>query len=224
MTSKTEQHIENLLKQVKPGSTRHTILHSAKQFKSSWVELGQLLSEVRHAQLYQEWGYADFADYCAREIRIRRQTADKLPHAYHYLKEHNPSTLSDSDNPVPLPDYRSLNLLEQINNEALMEEDELQSLQHKVFSGTLAHPKLAKTVRDLQREHAPDQLKQYTDIKQALSAARRFQSILEHLPEELRQSVTLDTFIHTAEQALDMLEPQSDEEQSNEPDQSGPGA
>lgn len=91
MPTKAEQYIENLLKQVEPGSTRYTILHSAKQFKSSWVELGQLLSEVRHAQLYQEWGYADFAEYCAREIRIRRQTADKLTHAYHYLKEHNPT-------------------------------------------------------------------------------------------------------------------------------------
>lgn len=212
MTSKTEQHIENLLKQVKPGSTRHTILHSAKQFKSSWVELGQLLSEVRNAQLYQEWGYADFADYCAREIRIRRLTADKLTHAYHYIREHNPTTLSDPENPVPLPDYRSLNLLEQINTEALMEDDELKSLQNKVFSGTITHPKLAKTVRDLQREQAPNELNQYTDIKQALSAARRFQSSLESLPEELTRSIKIDTFMHAAEEALAILEPKSDED------------
>ncbi|MGM0416545.1 MAG: hypothetical protein ACQEQK_06275 [Thermodesulfobacteriota bacterium] len=220
MSTKAEEYIDKMLKQVEPGSTRHTILHSAKQFKSSWVELGQLLSEVRHAQLYQEWGYTDFADYCAREIRIRRPTADKLTHAYHYLKEHNPDTLSDSDNHVPLPDYRSLNLLEQINNEALMDEEELQSLQHKVFSGTIAHPKLAKTFRDLKREQSPSQIKQYNDIKQALSAARRFQSSLEHLPEELRKNVQLEAFIHTAEQALTMLEPQSGEEQSDAPDQS----
>ena len=221
MSTKAEQYIENLLKQVEPGSTRHTILHSAKQFKSSWVELGQLLSEVRHAQLYQEWGYADFADYCAREIRIRRQTADKLTHAYHYLREHNPTTLSDPDNPAPLPDYRCLNLLEQINSEALMEEEELQSLQHKVFSGTIAHPKLAKTVRDLKREQTPAQLNQYTDIKQALSAARRFQSSLEHLPEELRSSVKLDSFMHAAEHALALLEPQTDEDHTGKSDHSG---
>lgn len=224
MASKTEQHLENLLKQVEPGSTRYTILHSAKQFKSSWVELGQLLSEVRNAQLYQEWGYGDFADYCAREIRIRRQTADKLTHAYHYLTQHNPSTLSNQDNPVPLPDYRSLNLLEQINTEALMGDEELQSLKDKVFSGTLTHPKLAKTVRDLKREQAPSQFNQYTDIKQALSAARRFQSSLEHLPEELRGSVNLHTFMHAAEQALALLEPHAAAEQNHDPTQPGPGA
>ncbi|MCA1796955.1 MAG: hypothetical protein ABR516_01770 [Desulfuromonadaceae bacterium] len=216
MSTKAEEFIDNLLKQVEPGSTRYTILHSAKQFKSSWVELGQLLSEVRHAQLYQEWGYTDFADYCAREIRIRRQTADKLTHAYHYLKEHNPTTLSDPQNPVPMPDYRSLNLLEQINSEALMEEEELQSLQHQVFSGTLAHPKLARTVRDLKREQAPSEIKEYTDIKNALSAAKRFQSSLEHLPEEISARVNLDSFVHAAEQALVMLEPPENKKQSGD--------
>jgi hypothetical protein len=215
VSTKAERHIDNLIEQVKPGSTRYTILHSAKQFKSSWVELGQLLSEVRNARLYQEWGYTDFADYCAREIRIRRQTADKLTHAYRYLKEHNPSTISDPDNPVPLPDYRSLNLLEQINSEALMDEDELQSLQHKVFSGSIGHPKLARTVRDLKRDHAPNEFRQYSDIKQALSAARRFQSSLERLPEELRRSVKIDTFMHAAEEALALLEPRDSDEKSD---------
>jgi hypothetical protein len=206
VTTKAEQHIEKLLREVEPGSTRYTILHSARQFKSSWVELGELLSEVRTSRLYHEWGYADFAEYCAREIRIRRQTADKLTHAYNYLKEHTPDTLAAADKPVPLPDYRSLNLLEQINSEALMEPAELENLQNQVFSGTLGHPRLARTVRDLKREHAPRQRIEYMDIKNALSAAKRFHSCIESLPDELQRLGDLNAFIRAAEQALELLE------------------
>ncbi|MDY0212079.1 MAG: hypothetical protein RBR06_03665 [Desulfuromonadaceae bacterium] len=210
MSSKTEQHIENLLKQVEPGSTRHTILHSARQFKSSWAELGHLLAQVRNSLVYQEWGYADFAQYCAQEIRIRQQTADKLTHAYQYLKTHNPHALEDHFSPVPLPDYRSLNLLDQINNENLMEQNQLEDLRKQVFSGTLPHPKLARTFRDLKREHSAEQENQYTDLKNALSAAKRFQSSLENLPPDLKKQVELSAFIHILEQALNLMEPQAE--------------
>lgn len=209
MASKTEQHLENLLKQVEPGSTRHTILHSARQFKSSWVELGQLLAQVRSAQLYQEWGYADFAQYCAREIRIRQQTADKLTCAYQYLRTHNPHALEDPATPVPPPDYRSLNLLDQINTENLMEPNQLEDLRRQVFSGTMPHPKLARTFRDLRRGHAPALENQYMDFKNALSAAKRFQSSLENLPPELKTQLELGAFIHALEQALELMEPQA---------------
>jgi len=212
VASKTEQHIENLLMQVEPGSTRHTILHSAKQFKSSWVELGQLLAQVRSELLYQEWGYADFAQYCAREIHIRQQTADKLTHAYQYLRAHNPHSLEDHSSSVPLPDYRSLNLLDQINKENLMEQNQLDDLRKQVFSGTIPHPKLARTFRDLKREHAAEQVNQYTDLKNALSAAKRFQSSLENLPPELKKQLELGTFIHVLEQALNIMEPPAEPE------------
>ncbi len=212
MASKTEQHIENLLKQVEPGSTRHTILHSARQFKSSWVELGELLAQVRSSQLYQEWGYADFAQYCAREIHIRQQTADKLTHAYQYLRTHNPLSLEDNTSPVPLPDYRSLNLLDQINNENLMEQNQLEDLRQQVFSGTMPHPKLARTFRDLRREQAPEQENQYMDLRNALSAAKRFQSSLDNVPSELKKQLELGAFMRALEQALDLMEPPPESE------------
>jgi hypothetical protein len=168
--------------------------------------VGQLLSEVHTLRLYHKWGYVDFAEYCARELHIRPQTADKLTHAYNYLNEHTHDTLVAVDKPVPLPDYRSLNLLEQISSEALMEPTELENLQNQVFSGTLGHPRLARTVRDLKREHAPPQAIKYMEIKNALSTAKHFHSCIESLQDELQRLGDLNAFIYAAKQALELLE------------------
>ncbi len=214
MTSKTEQHIENLLMQVEPGTTRHTILHSARQFKSSWVELGELLAQVRSTKQYQEWGYPDFAQYCAKEIRIRQQTADKLTHAYQYLRTHKPQALEDQTSSIPLPDYRSLNLLDQINNDNLMEQSQLEDLRKQVFSGTLPHPKLARAFRDLKRGNAPEQENLCMDIRNALSAAKRFQSSLDNLPVDLKKQLEIGALIHVLEQTLDLMGPQTESEPS----------
>lgn len=96
-----------------------------------------------------------------------------------------------------------------------MDEEDLQSLQHKVFSGTISHPNLAKTVRELKREVTSAEFNEYTDIKQALSAAKRLLSALEHVPEDLRHKVELESFMRAAAHALELMEPQSDTDQSN---------
>ena len=57
--TQAEAKIEHLLSQLEPGSERYRILSSAKQFKSSWVDLGQQLQEVRRDRLYAQWGYRD---------------------------------------------------------------------------------------------------------------------------------------------------------------------
>ncbi|OQY17888.1 MAG: hypothetical protein B6I36_08190 [Desulfobacteraceae bacterium 4572_35.1] len=106
-----ETEIELLLRQLEPGSARYSILNCAKHFKSSWVELGQQLQVVRQQRSYTDWGYTTFEDYCAREIRIRRQTADKLTMAFHYLQQNNPTLAQQSDNLQPVPDFRSIDLL-----------------------------------------------------------------------------------------------------------------
>ena len=92
--SKGEQVIEGIMKELDPGSERYGVLSSAKRFKSSWVELGEKLLEVQRRGLFREWGYDSFEDYCTREIRIKKPTAQKLTHAYRYLKKEEPELLT----------------------------------------------------------------------------------------------------------------------------------
>lgn len=208
--TQAEQKIEQLLSQLEPGSERYRILSSAKQFKSSWVDLGQQLQEVRRDRLYAQWGYECFEDYCSREIRIRRQTADKLTMAYHYLEQKNPALISQNDSLNPLPDFRSIDLLLQADADKKFNPDQQQELRNAVFEGKLSHPTIAKRFKEMTMEVADQAVRQHAEFKSALSAARRLQSAIGSLPDEfIGQELNLIPLIESLEKAVELLEPQT---------------
>ncbi|PLX90036.1 MAG: hypothetical protein C0620_14420 [Desulfuromonas sp.] len=204
--TQAEHHIEHLLQQLEPGSERYSVLSSAKNFKSSWVDLGQQLKQVRSNRLYSTWGYDSFEDYCSREIRIRRQTADKLTMAYHYLEKNQPSLMEDKLQ--PLPDYRSIDLLCQADAEGNFTSEQQQELQQAVFEGKLSHPTIAKRFKEMAMDHATTEQRQLTEYKSALSAARRLQGALAFLPDQFAQrNLELAPLIAALEEAIDLLDP-----------------
>jgi hypothetical protein len=73
------------------GSMRRRVLEGARRFKSAWVEFGRLLVEVKRNELWREWGHASFDRYCAKELFIRKQTAEKLTASYGFLERHEPA-------------------------------------------------------------------------------------------------------------------------------------
>jgi hypothetical protein len=72
------------------GSVRRRVLEGARRFKAAWVDFGRLLSEVKREGLWREWGYPSFERYCARELFIRPQTAEKLTASFGFLERHEP--------------------------------------------------------------------------------------------------------------------------------------
>ncbi|MBX7097362.1 MAG: hypothetical protein K1X89_06605 [Myxococcaceae bacterium] len=79
---------------VAPGTFRHTVIAAAKRFKSSWVELGKLLTKVRDEAQYEAWGYPTFEAYCLAELRIRKNTALKLTRSFSFLDKHEPERVA----------------------------------------------------------------------------------------------------------------------------------
>ena len=73
------------------GSTRRRVLEGARRFKAAWVDFGRLLAQVRHEELWREWGYPSFERYCTKELFIRPATAEKLTVSYGFLERHEPA-------------------------------------------------------------------------------------------------------------------------------------
>ena len=85
MKTKSIDRLEEKMKGLDSESLRYHILESAKNFKSSWVNLGQGLYSVWKDKLYKEWGYSTFESFSAKELGIRKQTALKLLRSYYFL-------------------------------------------------------------------------------------------------------------------------------------------
>jgi hypothetical protein len=188
--TKGSRYIEQLMQQLPPESERYQVLATAKQFKSSWVELGEWLARISNSKQFSEWGFTSFEDYCTREIRIRRQTAEKLLLAFRFLERKEPGLLERKAG-RPLPDYRSVDLLRQADEEKHFSMAEYGELRQSVIEEERSHPSVAKQFRDISHTHQPEQrtARQY---RNALIAAKRLSTSLQEisdLPQDLSQAV-----------------------------------
>ena len=188
--TKGSQYIEELMRQLAPESERYQVLATAKQFKSSWVELGEWLAKVSNNKRFSEWGFTSFEDYCTKEVRIRRQTAEKLLLAFRFLERREPGLLERKEG-RPLPDYRSVDLLRQADEEKQFSMEEYSELRQAVVEEERNHPLIAKRFRDMTHSHQPEQ-KTVHQHRNALMAARRLSTSLQEIPDvphELSQAV-----------------------------------
>ncbi|PLX83682.1 MAG: hypothetical protein C0617_11030, partial [Desulfuromonas sp.] len=190
--SKAEMVIERIMGDLDPGSDRYQVLATAKQFKSSWVELGSKLQQVQQGGLFRDWGYDSFEDYCSREIRIKRPTAEKLTLAYRYMEKEEPELLARQGELKPLPDYRSVDLLRQARQEKDFSDEEYAELRKAVVEDDRSHPTVLKRFKEVSAAHGegPGAV---VLLKSGLNAARRLEGVIDQLDQvstEQRRTVS----------------------------------
>ncbi|PLX79703.1 MAG: hypothetical protein C0616_10610 [Desulfuromonas sp.] len=178
-----EQFIETLMQQLDPSSERYKILATARQFKSSWISLGEELQRVRRELMFTEWGYESFEDYCRHEIRIRKQTADKLTHAFGFLERHAPDVLRQPK-AQPLPDYRSVDFLRRATEDGGFPPEELDALRNAVLTEHRPLPTVRDRFNNVVRNREQPNETLLRQLQAALSAARRLENALAPFPEE----------------------------------------
>ena len=145
MTSLAEEAIEEKARTVPPGSFRHTVLTAARRFKASWVELGKLLVRVRNDASFTEWGYETFDVYCAKELRIRKATADKLTRSFGFLERHEPKAMAQEDIAETAPAFEVVEVLAQAEDRGQLSAQEYRSIRDSIWNPE-------KPVSELRRE------------------------------------------------------------------------
>ncbi len=185
-----EAAIEALLHQVEPGSERHRVLVAARDFKASWVELGERLAEVREGQLFRQWGHASFEAYCRTELRIRTDTANKLTRSYAFVRDHQPEALNER-NERELPPLDVVDLLSRAKERSKVSDADFFAIREEVFApegGASTRGELMKRFREIDPDafrSAPRATPAVVssgdskDIKKALLLAERLQALLE---------------------------------------------
>jgi len=99
--TRSRERIAARIEELPAGSLRRELLEGARRFKSSWVEFARLLAEVRRQGAWKEWGWPSFEAYCAKELFIRRQTAEKLTQSYGFLEKHEPRLAREDGTRAP---------------------------------------------------------------------------------------------------------------------------
>lgn len=177
--SKGERIIAQLMKDIEPGTPRFEVLDVARRFKTSWVELGGKLYEVRRKKLYEQWGYGKFDEYCNREIRIKPRTATKLTTSYAFLKNEDPAVLKRDGVVRPVPDVQVVDMLRRARERETLPEREYSKIKEMAFNDAPI-----ADVRTEMRQHlpAPKGPTKGRVIKQLLDQARKLADGLAAVP------------------------------------------
>jgi len=202
--SSGERFIERIMEELDPASERFQVLETAKRFKSSWVELGDRLLAVSSRNLYKEWGYGSFEEYCSKEIRIKKETAQKLTLAYRFLEKNEPELMARREEPRPFPDYRSIDLLRQAREEKGFSDEEYAGLRKSIVEQERSHPTVLKQFKEVAKSRTEPVSDPTVPLKAALGAARRLDTALrgvEELPGDYR--VMVERLIATLEEELE---------------------
>jgi hypothetical protein len=137
LKTKAVGRIEETMRGVEEGSLRYRILKSAKEFKTSWVDLGRALYTAWKEKLFKSWGYATFDAYTAGEIGIRKATALKLLKSYYFLEKERSSYLEDdfieSSDAARVPPIESIDLLRRAKEGKRVGGEDYSALRASVF-------------------------------------------------------------------------------------------
>lgn len=135
--SKSLQNIEEKMGSLDVNSLRYRVLESAKNFKTSWVELGRSLYSVWKDKMYKEWGFGTFDSYTAKEIGIKKPTAMKLLRSYYFLEKEEPAYLKDGGavpaDTAKLPSYEAVDLLRKAKDKKTLDSQDYSKLKKEIL-------------------------------------------------------------------------------------------
>ncbi|MFH1458352.1 MAG: hypothetical protein ABIG31_04210 [Candidatus Omnitrophota bacterium] len=187
LKTKSLRAIEQKMQDMDQDSLRYRILESAKNFKASWVELGQALYSVWKDKLYKEWGYVKFETYTAKEIGIRKQTAMKLLKSYYFLEKEEPVYLtknySETTDAALLPSYEAIDALRLAKNNRELGTQEYRHLRNEIFEKGKDARELKRDLTSLIRERQ-ELTPQEAWKKRRLSTVKRLLGTLRSLNKE----------------------------------------
>lgn len=196
---------------------RAHIARHAKDFKLSWVQLGQGLYSVWRDNLYRSWGFEKFEDYCVRELGLKKPLALKLVKTYFFVEQDEPVYLkkefSEDRETAVIPGYESLNVLRLARAHKGLTREDYTKLRKDVFEkgkeASLVRKDLTAIIKE-RKKIDPEQARESRheqSVRRLVAALRSFKKDMETL------KLAEPDIIEEAEELLKRLEGR----QSNDP-------
>ena len=210
---KSVHRLEERMGSLSPESLRYRVLESAKNFKSSWVELGQYLHAVYQDKLFKEWGYGTFEAYCAKEIGIRQPTAVKLLKSYYFLEKEEPEylkrqTSAPSEDPVSkrpaeTPSFEAVNALRLARQSDKISEKDYEKIREDVLDKGQEVAEIKKKIKYLLKASPAREIP--VEERKA-AAAKKMTAYLENALTELSNLSFPAKVLKKIEELLDLVQ------------------
>jgi hypothetical protein len=165
-----------------PAGMRDVVRDAARRFKSSWVELGKLLVKVRDEALFTEWGHATFDAYCAKELHIRKGTADKLVRSFSFLSRHEPRVAEIDgapERPAFAPAFEVVEVLAGAEARGQLSAEEYRSIRDAIWDPERPVAEVRRELGDRFPRPAPEPPAEDAQLRRLAGAARKLAAELK---------------------------------------------
>lgn len=142
--SKVDQDLAKVQAAHGDDPARAAVIACARRFKSSWIELAEALVSVRRDNAWKPWGYTSFDDYTRLELRLKRETVEKLTGSYAFLQRRAPRVLERTGLEEPIPSYQAVDYLRRAEEQEGAPREALEEIRQKVLDEAAPLPTIAK--------------------------------------------------------------------------------
>ncbi len=176
---------------------REEILRHAKNFKTSWISLGQNLYPVWKDKLYHGWGFEKFEDYVEDELGMKKGNALKLLKTYFFIEQEEPQYLSEDfqeRRQARVPDCDAVNVLRLARQKKELTKDDYRELRKSVFddgkSAALARKDLTALIKERKVVDPDEERQKRSDavVQRLLATIKTFKQemdVLKLVPADL---------------------------------------
>ena len=180
MRKNQQSHPEN-----EPEGLRDEVLRAVKKFKGNWLEVARFVSVVHSRRAFLQWGFITFDSYCTRELKLRKQTVEKLLRSYYFLEREEPDYLrsaGSADSGAGLADYESVNILRRARARKQLPPEAYSHLRASVLEEGLPPNELKQRHQDILRpggEPPEPERERREALKRVLSSLKNTRQVLE---------------------------------------------
>ena len=157
---------------------RAELLRRTRQFKASWIELAEALTESRRRGDFRRWGYDSFEDYTKKELCLKQETVDKLTGSFLFLKKRAPEVLTRDGLSRTIPSYQVVDFLRRAETESDAPESTVEQIRKRVLEDGAG---LSSVVREFKESVFPvdSEEKKRRDVSALLNVAKRLRELLD---------------------------------------------
>lgn len=189
--TKALQNIERQMGELDPASFRYRVLDAARGFKSSWIELGQLLYSVSKDKKYRDWDYLTFEAYCEKEVGIKQATAVKMLKSYYFLEREEPAFLKEASSegrpPAKIPGFESVNALRAAKESERLTPRQYEDLRQDVLESPKEEGEIKKKIRYVLKSTGPNRSAKDEAAEKKTAAVKRLLSNLQGVKTQINE-------------------------------------
>ena len=174
---------------------RVAVLRRTRNFKRSWLELGEALSEVRRSKSWEKWGYETFEAYAKAELKLRMETVEKLTGSYMFLHKRAPEVLRRDPLESHLPSYQAIDFLrraeERNEQDNTVSDETMVEVRKKVLDEGVPMATVARLYKDslFPVSDADKKTKDKRDLKATATKLKELLAETNAVPRRLASTV-----------------------------------